>query len=183
MSFWGVPVTVARLHTNPLYNDVSTADTLQQMRRVAGISANSPLVRGVANHCLQSTVMGTVRRLYWWIKSHIRFESDENILAAQFGIGPTEADLIIAPDILLQMPQPMGDCDCLSTLFASLLRSLLIPCRFVAIAADEIEPNRWSHVYLKALVDGQWLPLDVSHGSYPGWEYAGPTFRKMEVEI
>lgn len=183
MSFWGVPITVARLQTNPLYNDVSTADTLQQMRRVASISANSPLVRGVANQCLRPTVMETVRRLYWWIKSHIKFESDESILAAQFGIGPTESDLIISPDILLQMSQPMGDCDCLSTLFASFLKSLLIPCRFVAIAADEVEPHRWSHVYLKGMVDGQWLPLDVSHGNCPGWEYSGVVFRKVEVNV
>jgi hypothetical protein len=182
VSFWGLPIAISEVLTNPLSNDVSTADTLRQMQVIARQSANSPQVRQVVHGCLRLSVMDTVRCLYWWIKGHIQFENDEAILASQFGLGP-DKELIISPEALLRMPTPMGDCDCMSTLMASFLRAVLIPCRYVAIAADEKEPERFSHVYVKAFVDGEWITLDCSHGVYPGWEYSGMVFRKVEVNV
>jgi hypothetical protein len=37
------------------------------------------------------------------------------------------------------------------------------------VAANAGEPSRWSHVFVVAIVDGQVMPLDTSHGIGPGW--------------
>jgi transglutaminase-like putative cysteine protease len=126
--------------------------------------------------------METVRAIYWYVKRHLTFCSDESLLAAQFGLGP-DKELLISPLVLLQMPTPMGDCDDYSLLLASLLKALLVPVKFVSVAVDEAEPWRFSHVYVKAMVDGGWLALDASHGSYPGWEYGGKVFKQVEVGV
>jgi hypothetical protein len=56
-------------------------------------------------------------------------------------------------------------------LIAALLTAKNIRCRFVTVAADPSDGYQsFSHVYVAAYAEGRRMPLDASHGSWPGWE-------------
>jgi hypothetical protein len=200
MSIWGEAVHVRETRTTPLNNDRSTSDTIHQMIQLANSSASSPDIRSILNQCIDKAKTSTtgkpslrdlVRCIFWWVKGHVRFEEDEIILAKAYGVTMEQIsqvggiDMIISPIALVRMPQPMGDCDCFSTLLASLLICAHIPCWFITICADELEPMRWSHVYCMAWLNDErrGIILDASHGSYPGWETDKEKFRKVAWRV
>jgi hypothetical protein len=43
-----------------------------------------------------------------------------------------------------------------------------------------MEPWRFSHIYVRALVEWGWMGMDASHGSVPGWETRRQVFRRSE---
>ena len=94
-------------------------------------------------------------------------------------------DLIVSPQVMIQMNNPVGDCDCFSTLLASILIALGFKVWFVSIKVDPNEPDRWSHVYLMTYIpdEDRLLPLDASHGSFPGWEKTDGVFERKEWYI
>jgi hypothetical protein len=135
-----------------------------------------------------------VRRVFWWVKRNVRFQEDDSIMSRIFGIDPNlngGRDFLITPDLLLAMNPPMGDCDDFSMLVASMLICLGFIREFgrgwfVTIAADERDPDSYTHVYTKwYCADGSENPyiyIDASHGEYPGWE-SPKIFKKREWEI
>jgi len=76
--------------------------------------------------------------------------------------------------VLLGMSSPAGDCDDFSMLTGAMLLAAGIPSVEVfTVAADGIDPNRWSHVYLVAHLGAggsEPLVMDCSHGQWFGWE-------------
>ncbi len=62
------------------------------------------------------------------------------------------------------------DCDGFTSYLAALLIALGVPCSFATVAAHKEDPSIYSHVYVVAYPNGQRVPLDSSHGEYPGWE-------------
>ena len=184
--YWGVPITVSVQPTNPINTDVSTADTIAKMRSIVHDSINLPVIQSVVNTCLYASGTSTpssreiARCIFWWIKSHVTFVSDEQVLADYFGYQDPAQELLITPQVLLSMPTPMGDCDDFSMLAASLLLAAQIPTSFITIAVDRNEPNRFSHVYLMAYLcdEDRWIPFDCSHGSQLGWQYSGEIYRQ-----
>ncbi|MES2124071.1 MAG: hypothetical protein V4503_05225, partial [Gemmatimonadota bacterium] len=54
-----------------------------------------------------------------------------------------------------------------------------IPCKFCTVAASEIAPDQYSHVYTVAYPNGERVPMDTSHGKYFGWQ-APNWFRRQE---
>lgn len=79
------------------------------------------------------------------------------------------------PEMLARIDNPHGDCDDFCTYGAAHLLARGVPCSFVTVAADGSDPTMFSHVYLCAYpADGPYagrrVPLDLSHGAYPGWE-------------
>lgn len=96
-------------------------------------------------------------------------------------------ELIARPRALANATSPQGDCDCFCNYGAAHLLARGVPVSFVTVAADRTDPSLYSHVYLVAYpVDGpyagQRIPLDLSHGPYPGWEVRN-VFRKREWPI
>ncbi len=169
-----MPIHIEDTPTNPIDTDQSTNETVIRMIALARSAASSPEVHHVVNTCLsvlhnQST-KELAKAIYYWIKEHVKFEEDEAILANVLGLA-TDKDLLISPQVVLNMPQPMGDCDDFSMLAAACLVAANIPCEFVAIAADKGLPWKFSHVYVKCFVDGDWIAFDASHGKCLGWEY------------
>jgi hypothetical protein len=61
-----------------------------------------------------------------------------------------------------------GDCDDYSMFVASVARAIDpdADVQFVCVAAEPAAPGVLSHIYCK--VNG--VPVDASHGLYPGWE-------------
>jgi hypothetical protein len=58
-----------------------------------------------------------------------------------------------------------------------------VPCSFVTVAADDSDPSMYSHVYLAAYPNGQRVPIDLSHGHYPGWETVNRFGKRKEWPI
>jgi hypothetical protein len=104
----------------------------------------------------------------WWLVKHaVKFAKDEPRL---FQIGEPDAlDLLIAPAVLVREQDRKEDCDGFTMLVCCLLKILGIPSVIVTVAADPSDPERWSHVFPMAEVNGAYLPMDASHGKFPGW--------------
>ena len=188
-------IHISTISTNPTDNFQSTQDTIAEMRQLVIESLPSPEVQAASVEILTKinkatpTEQDIIRGVYWWVKNHIQFTQDENILMQELGyrnLG-TGKDLLISPILMLQyikQGNAYGECDDFSTLLATLLIYMGVQnVYFCTIAADRVEPDFFSHVYVKAvLMDGSIIPLDASHGQYPGWQ-TGNIFKSMEWSI
>lgn len=178
----GIPVNVEAVWTHPLDTDRSTADTIQVMRRLALRGAKTPQVQVYCQGLETLSPRETVGALYRRVKQTLRFREDESI-SVELG-HRVDAEVVTAPEALLSMPIPEGDCDDYSTLLAACLLASdpYTGVSFGTLAVDEEDPYRWSHVYVVAYVDGERIPLDASHGPYVGWE-KDTAYRRREWPI
>lgn len=133
------------------------------------------------------------------IKPSIKFKQDADIakdlqlsperkgeLEKQYGkIGQDTVEVFIRPSDQARLIQEAGigveDCDGFTMYGACLLTALGIPCKLVTVAAHKSRPNEFSHIYVAAYYNGKRIPLDFSHGEYPGWEC--PSTRMKEWPI
>lgn len=185
IGYWGTPIAVQSTPVSPIDNDSSTFQTIEQMIALARASTSDPMVCGVVAGIMDklprdASNVDIVRGIFWWVKNNVAFREDEEAGVSELGWNDPYQELLISPSLLIRMPHPMGDCDDFSMLLAALLICAKIPVSFVAIACDEEEPTRWSHVYCRAFPDGKSIVLDASHGSYPGWETGQVKFRRAE---
>lgn len=102
---------------------------------------------------MQSYVMGfslmdPIPDLDSWLRKHFMYrgENREVVRTPQYMLNQLERDGFLE-----------GDCDDISTLYASFLKALHIPVRFVAIRADS-SPD-FQHVFVEAWSPG-WTALD-----------------------
>lgn len=190
-AFAPAPVVVGREPVTG-HSDTDTLRTVGRMARIVCIAAQHPKVvqaaaaaAGGFDRLMSRERVATA--IYYWIREHVTFCLDETLvasalIAAGYAVAP-DAELLVAPWVLVDMPRPMGDCDDFSMLCASMLSVYGIPARLVIIAADPEVPDQYSHVYTQAqLENGEWITLDCSHGPYPGWE-APRAFRKSTWPI
>jgi len=107
---------------------------------------------------------------WWFAHLAIEFVHHDSMIRALWG----EADqqqLLISPDVLLRMQRPAGDCAIFTMLICAMLRARGVRYEIVTAAVDPSQPEIYSHVYARAVMpDGTRLPLDASHGKYPGWQ-------------
>lgn len=177
------PSYLSVVPTNPNNSDVSAADTIQLMQQYAQEDSQSTQIQEAADEIRDAATGDSARELidatFEWIKSHIQFVEDEQILKRLFGID-SGTELLIKPSRLLSMNNPMGDCDDFSMLTKSILINLGVDTSLVTVAANKSAIGRWSHVYNMAhLEDGSLLPIDSSHGKYVGWEAPGVSRKGM----
>jgi transglutaminase-like putative cysteine protease len=163
-------------------SDRSTADTVVIMYAVIEQSYRRPEVIAATREACSLVGMydpawRKAEAIWEWVHANISFMSDEEILVRYFGL-PDDLELIQRPELLLFTRA--GDCDCFTTLTASMLKCAGVTPRIVTIAADSDTPRRWSHVYGIAVDEaGKKIPMDTSHGRYFGWE-APRWFRRQE---
>jgi hypothetical protein len=181
-TIWGRPVSVHSTLTNPWNSDVSTAATIVVLRRLAHQYASDPSVRAVTAQALQALPPGSSQRdlagaIFYWVRAHVRFIEDEQLLYEELGVAPANLDkeLLIVPPVLLAMPQPMGDCDDFSLLTASMALAAGIRPYFVTVAADASDPRKFSHIYVCVHLadEDRYLCLDAGNlypNIPPGWE-------------
>ena len=114
------------------------------------------------------------------LKGTLRFRQDEDI-AQDLQIDDQRKDDVIevlirpADQGRLVLLRGMGveDCDGFNLYGATILTAMGVPCAVVTVEADEDRPGLFSHVYTAAYpagYHGERIPLDFSHGDYPGWE-------------
>jgi hypothetical protein len=161
------------------------------MRDYALADSESPAIK---QDVARSTVSGDPIADTWnWIARHggsrgMTFQRDE------ITAGPIDLDVwnpvvetLIRPADQCQLREPIGDCDDFAMWGAAQLKARKVDCSFVTIAADANAPQIFSHVYLAAYprygqYAGMRVPLDLSHGMFPGWEH-GQAFRLQEWPV
>jgi hypothetical protein len=106
--------------------------------------------------------------VFWFCKHRVKRVMDE---AALFRLGePDQADMLISPAVLIRMKDAAEDCDGFTMLAAAMLGVAQVEQCIATIACDPRDRSRWSHVFnMVRLRNGDWLPLDCSHGPGPGW--------------
>lgn len=116
--------------------------TLREMRAIVRRWAMHPDIRALAiqvtRNCRDRDVFCWCRRLQEFVRRHIRYVPDV-----------AEVETLQTPDVTLE--QRAGDCDDQCILLASLLRSIGVSVRFVAI---DTTGEGFSHVLCEAMING-----------------------------
>lgn len=135
-----------------------TRQTLSLMRKAVLEGTKDPVIVMVAR-----TLVAGVKEKDQWQESLALFKFvSENI---RYVKDIYNRETILYPRSTLQIGS--GDCDDKTVLFAALAHTIGIPSAFVAIRL----PGRdiFSHVYPELLINGQWLPYELTvRGATPG---------------
>lgn len=131
-----------------------------------------------------------VQAVYELVQGAIKFQRDEVTGEGLGGWGsPDVVETIVRPlDMIRYIDQgiAIGDCDDYAMLTSACLTVLGVPNGFCTVAADDRDPNQYSHVYVVAwpvdMVSGkrERVALDTSHGDYPGWEVPNKFGKRTE---
>ena len=133
--------------------------------------------QGIADPALSD--FDKIANAYAHTKGALQFQRDEATGAGVGDIPPEQViEVIIRPTDMAQYVDQgigTGDCDDFSMYLAAILEAVDVPCAFVTVAADGKAPDQYSHVYVAAYPRDEngnrvRVPLDASHGQYPGWE-------------
>lgn len=154
------------------------------MDELAAADANDAAVIAAAHEALEiagldetCSAFAKACAVYWWLKDTIRYVPTP-------GTSPLVDQTLISPSAVLAMPEPIGDCPQFSMLACAMFRVLCMRSLFVTIAAEQLAPDQWSHIYNTVEVaPGSWMPFDSSNGPEPGAEYAKPFKRRVWPQI
>ncbi len=158
-----------------------TDQTVEIMRRLTtgAWGMRSPKIRALAINILreyrvpEKAYAAEADAIFRWVRDNIRYTKD---VTAQETLCPPEE---------IAFNSRAGDCDDKAMLTAALLGSIGTQTRFKVMG---VTPFQYSHVYLEALVNGHWIPMDpimadnVTTGMRAkpmGWE-APKSMRKIE---
>jgi len=168
--------------------DTATAQTIGIMCSHVKKSAADALVQETARSAarqfsgLAGVGPGALASAAWyWCKTFVKFVHHESILRQRLGeAGHLQG--LISPEVLVRMDRPEGDCAIFSECVCAFLRVLGVPYELVTVAVNPNEPDVFSHVYVYAVLpNGERLPLDASHGDYPGWQVPSSDVFKRQV--
>ncbi len=173
-----------------LIPDVATAQTVAFMCKLVNGATKHPAVQRAARDAVQrfgnepDSIPGNANlaRAAWWFAKYtvnvLPHEQFKQTVAAF----PEKKQLLLAPEFVLTQPRPEGDCSAFTMLIAALLKCLGVRCELVTLAVDPREPEVFTHVYPRAVLeDGQRLALDASHGNYPGWEVPAYDVHRKQI--
>lgn len=129
--------------------------TVAAMRAMVRSYRTDPRIRHAAASIVQlqreRDGAGEAQALLSWMQACVRYVADVH-----------QVETLTTPDRVLELRY--GDCDDQATLLATLLESIGYPTRFVV--AGYVTPGEVEHVYLQALIGGQWLDMDPTE-RYP----------------
>ena len=183
---------VGRYHITELgsHPDAQVAQTMTIMAARASEDAKRPDFKAHAARIFAgadpSDTQEIINRAFRHVKNAIHFQRDEVSGAGLAGVEPADLiEFIVRPADMARYVDrgiAIGDCDDFSMYLAALLATQGLQTKFCTVAADEHFRDQFSHVYVVCYTDGQRIPLDASHGDYPGWEVAmeRPVWRTQE---
>src|SRR5271166_5916875 len=184
--------------------DTATQQTVELMAALIQRSANDPVLkRCVATALKQYSRGGPVwalrgidpfqagaqlRRqaaceaIWWYCKHQVKFVHHSKQIDVWLG-ERDQLQLLIEPAVLVRFPFRMeGDCAIFTMLISAMLECLGIPYEIVTAAVNPQEPSIFSHVWPRSILpDGSRMPLDASHGKFPGWSV--PLSHRFRVQV
>lgn len=138
------------------YGDAGVSRTVEKIREIVNDAWRDLDVRAFAIKILkdagapQYDDWSKARAIYDWITHHFYFVLD-----------PVTKEVLMPFPDLVQLGA--GDCDEINaTAMAVLLGVIGYEPRLVTIAADASDPQSFSHVYVEALIQGNWIPMDAA---------------------
>jgi len=177
--------------------DEATAQTVRFMCDLVKHSLSDPIIQQAwrdAWRFFHAVAFEDEATCCWWYARYlIKFVHHQELLR-DWLFKFDELQLLISPEALLKMQWPKGDCAVFTTLIEAMLTLRGIPWETVTVAVNPQYPALYTHVYPQAIrPDGTRLPLDASHGKFPGWEappervikkkYGTPMATKSREEI
>lgn len=160
--------------------DEAIEQTVHKMARIIDSSAKNPLVREWARCILDGVFvnrkMDEAIAIHNFVRDNVRYTRD-----------PSAWEYIQTPPIILagikefidrKAPKPIGDCDDMTVLTLSLMKSIGFPVMVKTVGYGP----RFSHVYGMVFINGKWVVSDtVRPDKYIGWEAPGAV-RIMETQ-
>ena len=160
--------------------DAAISETVHRMAIIIDASSKNPLVREWARCILDGVVVNRkydeAQAIHNFVRDHVRYTRD-----------PHGWEYIQTPPILLAgirqyldrvAPKPIGDCDDMTTLSLSIMKSVGFPVMIKTVGYN----SKFSHVYGMVYVNGKWVVTDtVRPDKWFGWEAPNIT-RIMETQ-
>lgn len=149
---------------------VAARDPIVQQRaiEVCRRFKGGPLYAGVAGDPLEDP-RRTACSVWMAAKLGIKFVHHEELIRRLFN-EQGQLQLLIDPRLMVRSPEFCeGDCANFTELICSFLEARGVPWELIVAACDPDQPGVYSHIYPRAILGDQRLPLDASHGDYPGW--------------
>jgi len=100
--------------------------------------------------------LGEIQTLFEWVKNNVRYTRDIH-----------HVELLHSARRMLELRA--GDCDDMTILLASMIKSIGHPVRLVLVGFNPRNKKLFSHIYLEALCKGLWIPLDATMNRPMGW--------------
>ena len=113
--------------------------------------------------------IGEIDALFRWVQRHVRYTKD-----------PFQVEVLHAPRRMLELRA--GDCDDMTILLGSLVKSVGHPVRLVLTGPNARRPDLFSHIYLEAQCQGDWIPLDATMPFAMGWSPRAPVRLVLSIE-
>ena len=123
------------------------------------------LARGVA----PKDYIGEIDALFRWVQRHVRYTKD-----------PFQSRCCTHARRMLELKA--GDCDDMTILLGALVKSVGHPVRLVLTGPDARRPDLFSHIYLEAQHQGDWIPLDATMPFGMGWSPRAPVRLVLSIE-
>lgn len=166
-----MPLVVRREYIG--FGDAAIYSTVGRMKSIINESASNPEIREWARKILANVAvndkMGEARAIHDFVRDHVRYTRD-----------PHGFEYIQTPPVLLsgireylegRSARPIGDCDDMTVLSLSLLKSVGFPVVIKVVGFHSDISGRFSHVYGLVNVNGRWIPVDcVRPDKGLGWE-------------
>lgn len=163
--------------------DTAIYNTVSKMKSIINDSARNPYVREWAKKIVArievNKKQAEASAVFDFVRDNVRYTKDP------YGFEYVTTPPIILEDIRLYMAgqgdRPVGDCDDMTALSLSLLKSIGFQ---VAIKVVSFAPNKkYGHVYGLVQIGYDWVPVDcVRPDQNIGWESKGHT-RIMETIV
>lgn len=112
---------------------------------------------------------GEINALFRWVQRHVRYTKD-----------PFHVEVLHTPRRMLELRA--GDCDDMTILLGALVKSVGHPVRLVLTGPDARRPDLFSHIYLEAQCQGDWIPLDATMPFAMGWSPRAPIRMVLSIE-
>lgn len=165
-------------------NDSQVTVTVNRLLENAREDMRSPWTMNAARKSLQlgqnprlTPARQAINGVWAHVKDSMRFQQDEDqarLLHTSDPRIPDVIEVVIRPADMARLIESRGrgfeDCDGFTSYAACLLSILGVPVSLTTVSANHEEPEAYSHIYVVAYADGERIPLDFSHGDYPGWE-------------
>jgi hypothetical protein len=123
------------------------------------------LARGV----VPKDYIGEIDALFRWVQRNVRYTKD-----------PFQIEVLHAARRMLELRA--GDCDDMTILLGSLVKAVGHPVRLVLTGPNARRPDLFSHIYLEARHQGDWIPLDPTMPYAMGWSPCSPVRLVLSIE-